>query len=835
MKKIFSNLILVIAFFLVMNAESHAQFTQQGPKLVGAPPVGSFVFQGMSASLSSDGNTAIVGADFDNGGIGAAWVFTRSGTVWSQQQKLFANDAVGVAHQGISVCISSDGNTAIVGGGNDNNSTGAAWIYTRSGGVWTQRQKLLASDALNGAAQGWSVSISGDGNTVIVGGFDLNAESAAWIYTRSGNIWTQQGLKLIGTNTISVGTGEVSVSISNNGNTAIIGGAQDNGGAGAAWIFIRNSGIWTQPGPKLVGTGGDASSIQGNSVSLSYDGGTAIVGGAQDNGGAGAAWIYTISGGVGTQQGSKLVGFDSDASSDQGRSVSLSSDGNIAITGGDGDNGGIGAAWVYTRSGGVWTQQGNKLVGTGAIGGSLQGFSAAISSDGTTVISGGPFDNNGIGATWVYSNCPGVPPQPGVISGTVNPCYNTSQIYSVAPVVGATSYIWTTPIGWIGTSTTNSITVTVMNSSINLTVRAVNACGNGPIQTIALTVAHTLPQPAVITGMTSVCKGSIQTYSVPLDINASSYTWTLPSGWVGTSSTNSITVTAGTVLSGNVSVNANNVCGAGPIRALWVSLISVTPVTISGVPGNYNFCSQIAPLSVTLTASSGYSSYSWSPGGQIVNSINVNVANTYIVTATDAISGCTTTASKTVTNNCALPTALSTTNILGTSAVATWIQSQCRVNYTIRISVHGLNIWTSYTINPNNNYSFIGLSLSTQYDWQIQTNCNTSGSVNSGWSPIQTFTTLAHRMAEERNTGISFSIYPNPADAFVKITFSSMDEGSFNIQLTDMMGRVVKSETDNAISGDNIHIMNMEGIAKGIYMVTLQKGDNISKSKLVVE
>ena len=834
MIKIFSNLILVLSFLLVMNAESNAQFTQQGPKLVGAPAVGSFVFQGISASLSSDGNTAIVGADFDNGGIGAAWVFTRSGTVWSQQAKLFANDAIGIAHQGIAVGISADGNTAIVGGGNDNNSIGAAWIYTRSSGVWTQRQKLLANDNIIGAAQGWSVSVSGDGNTAIVGGFDAGFESAAWIYTRSGNVWTQQGSKLIGTNTISAGSGEVSVSISNNGNTAIIGGAQDNGGAGAAWIFIRNGVTWSQPGPKLIGTGGDASSIQGNSVSLSYDGSTAIVGGAQDNSGAGAAWVYTISGGVGTQQGSKLVGFDSGPSSDQGRSVSLSSDGNIAITGGDGDNGGFGAAWVYTRSGGVWTQQGNKLVGTGAIGGPMQGFSVAISSDGTTVISGGVDDNSGIGATWVFSNCQ-IPAQPGVISGPVNPCYNSSQTYSIAPVAGATSYIWTTPIGWSGSSTTNSINVTVMNSSINLTVRAVNACGSGPSQTIVLSVAHTLPQAGIITGLMSVCKGSIHTYSVPLDVNASSYTWTLPNGWTGTSSTNSITVTAGTIFSGNISVNANNVCGAGPIRALWVSLISVIPVTISGVPGNYNFCSQIAPLSVTLTASSGYSSYSWSPGGQIVNSINVNVANTYIVTATDAISGCTTTTSKTVTNNCALPTNLNTTNILGTSAKATWIQSQCRVNYSIRISLHNLNIWTTYTLSPNNNYPFTGLSLSTQYDWQIQTNCNTSGSVNSGWSPIQTFTTLPFRMAEEASSALVFNIYPNPADAFVKITFSSMDEGSFNIQLTDMTGRVVKSEIDNATTGDNIHIMNIEGIAKGIYMITLQKGDNISKSKLIVE
>ena len=85
----------------------------------------------------------------------------------------------------------------------------------------------------------------------------------------------------------------------------------------------------------------------------------------------------------------------------QGHSVSLSSDGNTAIVGGPGDDGGKGAAWVYTRSGGVWTQK-EKLVGTGAIGDSWQGDSVSLSSDGNTAIVGGPSDGGEIGAAWVY-------------------------------------------------------------------------------------------------------------------------------------------------------------------------------------------------------------------------------------------------------------------------------------------------------------------------------------------------------------------------------------------------------------------------------------------------
>jgi hypothetical protein len=86
--------------------------------------------------LSADGNTAIVGGYFDNNYAGAAWVFTRSGGVWTQQgSKLVGTRAVGIGTQGTSVALSADGNTALVGGEFDNNSTGAVWVFTRSGGV----------------------------------------------------------------------------------------------------------------------------------------------------------------------------------------------------------------------------------------------------------------------------------------------------------------------------------------------------------------------------------------------------------------------------------------------------------------------------------------------------------------------------------------------------------------------------------------------------------------------------------------------------------------------------------------------------------------------------
>ena len=327
-----------------------AQFLQHGPKLVGTGAVGN-ALQGRSVSISGDGNTAIVGGILDNNQAGAAWVWTTNGDVWTQQgNKLVGSGAVGAANQGTSVSLSADGNTAIVGGYFDNNQAGAAWVWTRSGGVWTQQgNKLVGTGAVgNSARRGWSVSLSADGNTAIVGGYGDNAANgAAWIWTRSGGVWIQQGSKLVGTGAVS-GVGNAwqgwSVSLSANGDTAIIGAVADNSNTGAVWAWKRSGGIWSQESPKLTASGNVGSALVGNSVSLSADGNTALVGGS---GGDGATWVWTRSGGIWTQQGDKLVGAGAVGGAQQGTSVSLSADGNKALVGGPLDKGFAGAAWLF--------------------------------------------------------------------------------------------------------------------------------------------------------------------------------------------------------------------------------------------------------------------------------------------------------------------------------------------------------------------------------------------------------------------------------------------------------------------------------------------------------
>jgi len=387
---------------------ANAQFVQQGGKLVGSGSVGSLVYQGTSVSVSADGNTAIVGATGDNNRLGAVWVFTRTGSVWTQQgNKIAGSGAVGsTVDQGGAVSLSADGNTAIVGAYGDNSEIGATWVFTRTGAVGSQQgNKLVGTGGVSFGDQGRSCAISADGSTIIIGGpYDNGYKGAAWIFIRSASTWTQQGNKLVGSGATATSYQGSSVSLSADGNTALVGGSGDAGGMGAAWVFVRNGGIWSQQS-KLFGTGAVGSANQGSSVSISADGNTALVGAFADNGYAGAAWVFTRSGSVWTQQGGKIVGSGAVGIAEQGYSVSLSSDGSIAIIGGDRDNGYVGAAWVFSRSGGIWTQQGNKMVGTGGVGTNIsQGKSVAISGDGKTVIVGGQVDNNGIGASWVFYN-----------------------------------------------------------------------------------------------------------------------------------------------------------------------------------------------------------------------------------------------------------------------------------------------------------------------------------------------------------------------------------------------------------------------------------------------
>ncbi len=231
---------------------------------------------------------------------------------------------------------------------------------------------------------------------------------------------------------------------------------------------------------------------------------------------------------------------------------------------------------------------------------------------------------------------------PGLISGNTSICAGSTTTYSVTAVAGATSYTWTLPGGWSGTSTTNTITTTAGAASGNITVTANNACGSSAAQTLAITVNPLLTLPGAITGTTTICSGTSNTYSINAVAGATSYTWSLPGGWSGSSTTNTITTTA-SVTSGNITVTANNACGASAAQTMSVT-VNPFPTIAGGISGSTAICTG-STTTYSISAVTGAISYTWSlpsgwTGTSTSNSITANDNGTSGTISVTASNGC---------------------------------------------------------------------------------------------------------------------------------------------------------------------------------------------------
>ncbi len=357
---------------------------------------------GITVAVSADGTTALVGAYGRGNFTGAAYVFTRNGSVYSQTQTLAATSGASSDSFGTSVALSADGSTALIGAFGRNNSTGAAYVFTRSGGVYSQTQTLTAADGTSGDRFGYRVALSADGNTTLVGAFGRTSfTGAAYVFTRSGGMYGQ-AQALTATDGASSNDFGRSIALSADGNTALIGAFGRNSSTGAAYVFTRSGNTYSQA-QTLTALGGVANDTFGYSVALSADGNTALVGAVGRNS-MGAAYVFTRSGGVYSQTAA-LADPTGGANYDQfGISMSLSVDGSTAIVGATGRNG-IGAAYVFTRSGGVYSQT-QALTATGGAASDRFGASVALPADGSVALVGAPFRNSSVGAAYVFINAP---------------------------------------------------------------------------------------------------------------------------------------------------------------------------------------------------------------------------------------------------------------------------------------------------------------------------------------------------------------------------------------------------------------------------------------------
>lgn len=348
------------------------------------------------ASVAIQGNVAVVGSSFDNGGQGSVYIFELTNTTWIAVQKLTASDGAAGDNFGTSVAISGD--TVVIGATSGAPNAGAAYTFVLSGGTWTQEQKLTASGGASNDRFGQSVSVYGD--TAIIGAVtdDVGAatdQGSAYVFERSGSVWTQvQQL------TASDGAAgdNFGVSLAISGTTAIVGSNNHDVGAnpnqGSAYVFIYSGGSWVEQA-QLTGTSGPPGGQFGFSVGISGD--TAIVGAYLDdafgNIDRGAAYVFTRSGSVWTQQ-AYLSASDGVASDQFGSGVAISGD--VAVVGAYlvdvGPNPNQGSAYIFTRSGGTWTQTEHLTASDGAPSQFL-GYCVAVS--GTNAIAAAPYDQIG--------------------------------------------------------------------------------------------------------------------------------------------------------------------------------------------------------------------------------------------------------------------------------------------------------------------------------------------------------------------------------------------------------------------------------------------------------
>jgi hypothetical protein len=340
-------------------------------------------------------------------------------TTSTEASKLAADDGDMADSFGTSVAVSEDGTTAIIGANADEDpngdNAGSAYVFTDSDGSWSQATKLTADDGDGGDSFGASVALSADGTTAVIGADgdeDPNGEvsvyggaGSAYVFEESDDTWSQSA-KLAANDGDGGDSFGSSVAVSDDGTTAVIGAYDDedpNGdGAGSAYVFEDSDGSWSQQA-KLTAEDGEEDDWFGQSVTVSADASTAIVGAPEvSRRGDGAAYVFEESDGTWNQQ-AKLTGGDDIASGSLGRSAAISNDGTIAVVGAYtddtpkpdyvGDHGSAGSAYVFGASDGSWSQQA-KLTAEDGDEDDEFGWAVGLSDDGTTAVIGAHRDED---------------------------------------------------------------------------------------------------------------------------------------------------------------------------------------------------------------------------------------------------------------------------------------------------------------------------------------------------------------------------------------------------------------------------------------------------------
>lgn len=401
-------------------------FIQQQRLVPAQPNSGDHL--GSKVALSADGNTALVSAIFRPNTPGVVLVFTRTGSSWSEQQELRPDPDYGVGLFGYRLDLSDDGNTAVMSAF----VSGTIYVFTRSGTTWTQQQIITSSTGYS-EKFGDGLSLSGDGNTLLVGQPTVNdSQGAAYIFTRSGNTWSQQ-VSFTASDAASSRNYGYNVKINTNGTTAFVSAFGQPYTQGVVYILNLNSGSWSQQA-KLQSGDSFYSDGFGYSIDLSEDGNSALFGAPDRN----FVYFYSFNGSDWSQQ-QRLAPSDAERTDWFGAVVALSGDGKTALIGAPQKHNLKGAAYIFVQDAGSWSQQ-HEFTATDTDYGDYFASAVALSNDNSTALLGAPNNNNNTGAAYAFryilastttlTSSP-ISPKPGdtvTFTATVSPAAATGTV-----------------------------------------------------------------------------------------------------------------------------------------------------------------------------------------------------------------------------------------------------------------------------------------------------------------------------------------------------------------------------------------------------------------------
>jgi hypothetical protein len=438
------------------------------------------------------------------------------------------------------------------------------------------------------------------------------------------------------------------------------------------------------------------------------------------------------------------------------------------------------------------------------------GVTPGTANNSKVCLSNATFPASGTTFTW----SPPSPATPDAIVGSATQCPGaTAQTYSITAVPNATTYTWTVPTGWTITAGagTNSISVTAgtAGQNGNISVTATDLCGTSAASTLAVSVGDAAPStPGTITGTAAQCPGATsQTYTISAVANATTYTWTVPTGWTITAGqgTDNITVTSGiTGENGDITVTAENACGTSSASTLAVTVGNAAPSTAGTIAGNTSLCTGATSQSYSVSAVTNATTYSWT------------VSTGWIITSGSGTNSIVVTPGTAVQNGIITVTA---GNACGTSQES-----------TLQVSVNPLpsvNAGSDTTVCANDfPISLTATGNATSYSWNTGVNTATTtittagtytvtGTLN-GCSSSDNVVVISDPCAGiEENQELTFQLYPNPSNAMINITSNS--EEQFDYSIYSMEGKLMLV----GVMNNGTTVINVDHFAPGKYFAKI--------------